>query len=36
MSKLFEDMARAMQEANARISKLEEKKQEREKRWGWI
>jgi CRP-like cAMP-binding protein len=36
MSKLFEDMARAMHEANARIAKLEEKKQESEKRWGWI
>ena len=36
MSKLFEDMARAMHEANARIAKLEEKKQDHEKRWGWI
>lgn len=36
MSKLFEDMARAMHEANARIAKLEEKKQEQGKLWGWI
>ena len=36
MSKLFEDMARAMHEANAKIAKLEEQKKGGEKRWGFI
>ena len=36
MSKLLEDMARAMHEANATIAKLAERKQEEGKRWGWI
>jgi CRP-like cAMP-binding protein len=36
MSKLFEDMARAMHEANAKIAKLEETKQDEGKIWGWI
>lgn len=36
MSKLFEDMARAMHEANATIAVLEEEKKGGEKRWGFI
>jgi CRP-like cAMP-binding protein len=36
MSKLFEDMARAMHEANANIARLEEGKKDGVKRWGLI
>jgi CRP-like cAMP-binding protein len=36
VSKLFEDMARAMHEANAKIATLEEQKKGGEKRWGFI
>ena len=36
MSKLFEDMARAMHEANAKIAKLEQEKNQVDKRWGLI
>jgi CRP-like cAMP-binding protein len=36
MSKLFEDMARAMHEANAKIAKLEAQQKGGEKRWGLI
>jgi CRP-like cAMP-binding protein len=36
MSKLFEDMARAMHEANTKIAALEREKKGGEKRWGLI
>ena len=36
VSKLFEDMARAMHEANAKIATFEEQKKGGEKRWSFI
>jgi CRP-like cAMP-binding protein len=36
MSKLFEDMARAMHEANTEIARLKHETRGQEKRWGWF